>query len=52
VGTNDWTRIEKTFEVPNGIQVVRLEIGRLNSMMFDNKIGGTAWVDELQLAPQ
>jgi tetratricopeptide (TPR) repeat protein len=52
LGTKDWTRIEKGFEVPAGIRVVRVEIGRLGSAMFDNKIGGTTWVDSLKLSRQ
>ena len=52
LGTKDWTRVEKTFEVPADIKVVRVEIGRRESMMFDNKIGGTTWVDALRLSRQ
>jgi tetratricopeptide (TPR) repeat protein len=49
-GTQDWKRLSKTFEVPPGVKLVRLEIARNSSQMFDNKIGGTTWVDGLQLS--
>lgn len=52
VGTQDWKQIEKTFDVPAGLALVRVEIGRLNSAMFDNKIGGTTWIDDLKLTRQ
>jgi tetratricopeptide (TPR) repeat protein len=52
IGTRDWTKIETAFEVPVGVKVVRVEIGRLESSMFDNKIGGTTWIDELRLSRQ
>jgi hypothetical protein len=51
VGTQEWKRIEKTFEVPAGIKLVRVEIGR-NPILIDNKIGGTAWIDDLRLSRQ
>jgi tetratricopeptide (TPR) repeat protein len=49
-GTQDWKRLSKTFEVPPGVKVVRVEIARMSSQMFDNKIGGTTWVDGMQLS--
>lgn len=52
LGNQDWKRIEKTFEVPAGLKLVRIEIARLNSSMFDNKIGGTTWIDDLRLSRQ
>ncbi len=47
--TQDWTRISKSFEVPNGVKLVRVEVARMSSSMFDNKIGGTTWLDDLRL---
>jgi tetratricopeptide (TPR) repeat protein len=52
VGTQDWKRIEKQFDVPEGIKLIRLEIARTSSTIFDNKIGGTAWIDDLRLSRQ
>jgi hypothetical protein len=48
-GNHDWTAVQKNFEVPSGVKVVRVEVARTPSAMFDNKIGGTAWVDGFSL---
>ena len=48
-GTQDWKQISKNFEVPGGVKLVRVEIARMSSGMFDNKIGGTTWLDGLLL---
>ncbi len=52
VGTQDWTRIEKTFEVPARVKIVRVQVTRSPSMKIDNKISGTTWIDALQLTRQ
>jgi tetratricopeptide (TPR) repeat protein len=49
-GTQDWTKISKTFEVPPGVKLLQVELARMSSEKFDNKIGGTTWVDALRLA--
>jgi hypothetical protein len=48
-GTQDWKKISKTFEVPARVKVVQVEIARMSSEKFDNKIGGTTWLDGLEL---
>lgn len=52
VGTNDWTKVEQTFVVPAGIRVMRVTLARSPSIKFDNKIGGTTWIDEVRLLRQ
>jgi len=49
-GTQDWKRIARSFEVPPGVKLLQIEIARMSSDRFDNKIGGTTWVDDLELA--
>lgn len=48
-GTTPWTRIEHIIVVPPKTRLVRIEVVRQPSMKFDNKIGGTAWVDGLTM---
>jgi hypothetical protein len=48
-GTNDWTPLEKTFTVPHGVNLIAVQVSRLPSEKFDNKIGGEAWVDAVSL---
>ncbi len=52
LGSRNWTGIEKTFQVPPGIKVIQVQIARQPSMKFDNKIGGTTWIDDFQLTRQ
>jgi hypothetical protein len=49
-GTNDWTQLEKTLTVPPGANLVVVQLRRLPSEKFDNKIGGEAWVDAVSLS--
>jgi len=51
-GTQNWKQIETSFDVPPGLQVVRVTVDRKPSGMFDNKIGGTAWINDLKLSRQ
>jgi hypothetical protein len=51
-GTHDWTLIEKSFTVPNGVPLVRVDLARMESMMMDNKISGTAWIDDVKISKQ
>jgi len=47
-GTNDWTELEQAFELTEPT-VDRLEIFRLPSERFANKLAGTAWVDDVRI---
>lgn len=49
-GSHNWTKIQTEFDVPSGVKVVRVSVARRPSIKFDNKIGGIAWVDELELS--
>jgi hypothetical protein len=48
--TSPWTKLETAFEVPKETTAVKVEIIRRPSLKFDNKIEGTAWVDDVSLA--
>lgn len=49
-GSHNWTNIEQQFDVSSP-GIVRIEVVREASAKFDNKISGTAWVDNIQLSP-
>jgi hypothetical protein len=51
VGTRDWTREELEFSVPPTTRIVQVQLVRLPSLKFDNKIAGTAWIDDVRLTP-
>jgi hypothetical protein len=48
-GTHDWTSIETRFIVPQQTRLVEVQVIREPSLKFDNKISGTAWVDDVRL---
>ena len=48
-GTHPWTLIDEPIRVPQGTEIVTVEICRLPSTKFDNKIAGEAWVDSVSL---
>lgn len=50
-GSHPWTQQQIVFDVKPGTDIVRIDIVRRISLHFDNKITGTAWVDDLKLAP-
>ena len=50
-GTSGWTRVEKHFTIPPGTELVEVWIVRRPSLKFDNKIGGTVWIDDVSLVP-
>ncbi len=50
-GTSGWTRVEKHFTIPPGTELVEVWIVRWPSLKFDNKIGGTVWIDDVSLVP-
>jgi tetratricopeptide (TPR) repeat protein len=51
IGTNNWTLIEKNFEIDTTARVATLEFVREPSRKFDNKIAGTAWLDSVEIRP-
>jgi tetratricopeptide (TPR) repeat protein len=50
-GTNPWTRLEADFVTGPDTQVVKITLRRMLSWKFDNKLGGTVWVDDVALTP-
>jgi tetratricopeptide (TPR) repeat protein len=50
-GTQDWVALEKTIVVPPGTGPLAIQVTRIPSGKFDNKIGGTAWIDDVVLKP-
>jgi O-antigen ligase len=48
-GTNDWTRVEETVNVPAVSRLLQIQIVREPSLKFDSLISGTAWIDRVRL---
>jgi hypothetical protein len=48
-GTNAWTLLESEFATGPDTQVVKITLRRAPSWKFDNKLGGTVWVDDVAL---
>jgi hypothetical protein len=49
VGTEDWTEVRMEFDVPQDCEAILLRLRRVPSRRFDNKIGGTLWLDDFSL---
>jgi hypothetical protein len=50
-GSRDWTLVTQHVTVPAGAPLLAIRVVRLVSERFDNKIGGTFWLDSVQLVP-
>jgi hypothetical protein len=50
-GNNPWTGLEHDIVVPPATRILRVQVIREASTKFDNKIGGTAWIDDLRFEP-
>ena len=50
-GSNPWSSVDHDFVVAPKTRLLRIEVIRQPSMKFDNKISGTAWIDDLKLEP-
>jgi hypothetical protein len=50
-GTTPWSPVEQDLAVPPQTKLLRVQVIRQPSMKFDNKVSGTAWIDELRLEP-
>jgi len=50
-GTMPWSPVEQDLAVPPQTKLLRVQVIRQPSMKFDNKVSGTAWIDELRLEP-
>jgi tetratricopeptide (TPR) repeat protein len=50
-GSSPWSSVEHDLVVAPNTRLLRIEVIRQPSMKFDNKIDGTAWIDQLKLEP-
>jgi tetratricopeptide (TPR) repeat protein len=50
-GTSPWSAIDRDLVVPPATRLLLVQVIRQPSLKFDNKVDGTAWVDELKLEP-
>ena len=50
-GTNDWRLEVSNFVVKPQTRMVQLQVVRNVSQKFDNKIGGSAWIDGVKIEP-
>ncbi len=51
IGTNPWTLVEADFTTGKNTQLLEIALCRIFTWKFDNKIRGTAWVDDVVLSP-
>jgi tetratricopeptide (TPR) repeat protein len=51
IGSSPWSSVDHDLVVAPNTRLLRVEVIRQPSMKFDNKVGGTAWIDELKLEP-
>jgi hypothetical protein len=49
IGTNPWSEVSHEIVVPPETRLLRIEVIRQLSMKFDNKVSGTAWIDDVKL---
>jgi hypothetical protein len=50
-GSSPWSDVQQDLLVPRQTRLLQVQVIRQPSMRFDNRIGGTAWIDGLSLAP-
>ena len=50
-GSMPWSLVERDLTVPPQTRLLQIQVVRQASMRFDNKVGGTAWIDDLRLEP-
>ena len=50
-GTTPWSPVEQDFVIPPQTTLLRVQVIRQPSVRFDNKVGGTAWINQLKLEP-
>jgi tetratricopeptide (TPR) repeat protein len=50
-GSSSWSSLDHDLVVAPETRLLRIEVVRQPSMKFDNKVAGTAWIDELKLEP-
>jgi tetratricopeptide (TPR) repeat protein len=50
-GTHAWASIHYDLTVPAQTRLLRIQVIRQASLKFDNKVAGTAWIDNVRLEP-
>ncbi len=50
-GTHDWTELQGDITTGPDTQILQLEVRRTPSRMFENRLGGSAWIDDVSLVP-
>jgi tetratricopeptide (TPR) repeat protein len=50
-GSSPWSSVDHDLVVAPKTRLLRIEVIRQPSMKFDNKVAGTAWIDDLKLEP-
>jgi tetratricopeptide (TPR) repeat protein len=50
-GSSPWSSIDHDLVVALKTRLLRIEVIRQPSLKFDNKIGGVAWIDDVELEP-
>jgi hypothetical protein len=51
IGSTSWSSVDHDVVVGPNTRLLGIEMIRQPSMKFDNKVGGTAWIDQLKLVP-
>lgn len=51
-GTNPWTAVKLDFATGQKTHFLDIRLRRLPSRLFDNKLSGTVWVDDVSLLPK
>jgi hypothetical protein len=51
-GTNSWTPVRVDITTDANTHFLEIRLRRLPSRLFDNKLSGTVWVDDVSLTPQ
>jgi O-antigen ligase len=51
LGTNDWTAVERGFQVQPGQELAQVTVVRKVSLRFDSLIRGTVWIDHVSISP-
>jgi hypothetical protein len=50
-GSMPWSPVDHDLVVPPATRLLQVQVIRQPSMRFDNKVDGTAWIDDLRLEP-
>jgi tetratricopeptide (TPR) repeat protein len=51
IGTNPWTQLHADLMTGSDTDLLKITLRRIPSWKFDNKLSGTAWVDDVALTP-